>query len=303
MIVLMASAVSCQFQSHEILGYKDRRAGDGAATTLTVAAKSAPVQSFFFPLQIGNTWEYTGSFSVDGDVISTRQDKLELVGHEELFGRTYVLQKSVIRETDLTGTDEFIWWTRYRQDRAGLYEADVPLTDPPASPGDAVTSQRVVDKKKGTSFRERMMKRVDWQGKSPAYRAALTRNLDLHQMIRHAAASMGVEPTPPGGVMSDELTRLAYPLHMGQYWAIRDVPLFSSTVEGREMLDLPAGKRVGVRIRIDSDLFGPNDEAWIWFSREGQLKLFARLESQLADGSGSVVTLEIEELEKLDLAR
>ena len=77
-------------------------------------------------------------------------------------------------------------------------------------------------------------------------------------------------------------------LRKGQRWDIRsDFPFFGATAEGNERLDLPAGKQNGMRIRIDSELFGENDRVYIWYSRDGFLRLHVVIESEMTDENGN----------------
>jgi len=264
----------------------------------------------FYPLAIGNIWHYSRVFSLDGEIVSTSQIEQELVGHEELFERSYVLEESRESTTGFGGSSSYTTWVRFRQDRAGLYEADVAITQPPAA-----TDNKPAPKDGGHDITLASGRsRVDWllskvapSNHLAAYRAALIRNLELHQMIRDMtrSASFVAAASPPGGPKTNEITRLRYPLRPGQSWAIRETPGFESTVERRELLDLPIGRRASWRIRIDSEFFGPEDEVYLWFSRCGQLGLFARIEGVAVDENGEVigtfVTEENEVLEGLDI--
>ena len=74
------------------------------------------------------------------------------------------------------------------------------------------------------------------------------------------------------GPTEHELTRLEYPLRHGHQWVvIDDAFLMTATVEGREVLDLPIGRTPGWRIRLESDIFGPDDEVYLFYSRLGYL--------------------------------
>jgi len=304
-VLLLAPGLACNPASPDETSLGIAPSSTGLDASAAVFSRSAPpAQSFFFPLQAGNKWTYSRTFSVDGDILATGRNEHELTGYENISGHDYMLDEILFTETFDGQTDQTMWWVRYRQDRAGLYEADVPLTDPPASVVRSDVSQhRVRGKTKDTSFRERAIRNIDWSGKSPAYRRALLRNIDLHQMIRQTARSFSPESMPPGGSMPDELVRFVYPLHKGQHWIVRTDPLFELTVEGHEMIQVPAGKSVGIRMRMESELFGPNDEVLFWYSRDGQLKLYASIEASMADDSGNPLgTVSTEEIEVLERA-
>jgi hypothetical protein len=91
------------------------------------------------------------------------------------------------------------------------------------------------------------------------------------------------------GPLAGEIAVLRYPLAPSKTWHVREDPLFIKTVEGQEGLDLPAGSFSGWRIRIDSELFGPNDRVHVWHGRDGLLQLEAHTEGLVVDENGNVL--------------
>ena len=250
----------------------------------------------FFPLDMGNMWTYTGELVLvidDGPpfVTETREVR-SIVGTEERFGREYVIEKQFNIDED--GDTLSPSWYRYRQDRAGLYLADIAANEPPlgrfargAYPG------RVRDSRLERMARiwSRISVRVSAEDRRAYNRAWENLCLKLRAIesvtgtdSRFAALSKG----PPGGVLPEEITMLKYPLHPSQEWAIRDDPFYvGAAVETHVVLDLPPGRIGGYRIRIDNSLFGPNDRALGWYGRDGFLGSEIHVESEILDPNGN----------------
>lgn len=282
----------------------------------------------YFPLQIGNQWTYSRDIVtlIRGDsctpakcppFATVRQytEHRELTGTEWLFGREYVLeaQRTWGRLTFSTTPDTTTYWIRYRQDRTGLYEADVAVTDPPGA--EPVASNRTGamasrDRPLSELVRERGAELSAAQ--AAGHDAAMTRMQAKLDVVTAALASYSVlsashPPRRHGGVLDNELTRLKYPLRPGQHWTILDQPRFTSRVVRRERLELPAGRFSGYKIRIDADGFGPQDRVFLWYSRQGLLKFDVHLElpyTTYEDPYGYGLTMITDDtmvLESLDL--
>ncbi|UCH83380.1 MAG: hypothetical protein JSW50_13115, partial [Candidatus Latescibacterota bacterium] len=114
---------------------------------------------------------------------------------------------------------------------------------------------------------------------------------------RHAArlriARSSIEPETglgaafsgrPGGVFPEEIARLSYPLHPGAVYPVRTEPFgVDAAVDGIEVLDLPAGRFHGYRIRIISELLDPDDQVVLWYGRCGELGSLIHLETIAMD--------------------
>lgn len=264
-------------------------------------SRPEPADGVFYPLAIGNIWYYSRTFAIDGEVVSTASIEKELTGYELLFERMYTIEEARYTETSFGETRNITNWVRYRQDRAGLYAADVAVTQPPSNTGGSPAQGRggpgIVTTEARTQA-DFIIAKISGDQKSAAWVETLRHNLELHERIRNVLS-------PPGGSATNEITRLAYPLHRGQTWIIRDDPFFGSTVDQLEVLQTPAGPRPAWRVHIDSELFGPDDEVYLWYNRCGGLGLYARLFSDVVDPDGDVTgtleTVEWELLEGVDL--
>lgn len=293
-VVALALALSaCDVVDSDTAG-----AGRGAeGLDMIAAAGEAAVtkvnpNSEFFPLAIGNTWEYEGSAVLvirDLPPITMRSREVHtLTGHETLFDREYVIQERSILMSEMPPV--VVNWYRYRQDKAGLYEAGVSITQPP---GGGIAGAPEGPLATGAVSPWPSLFSIAAAGvpveQSEAFEAArdeMLRKLSIVRRLLVGGSGRELLGGPPGGVLPDELTRLRYPLRIGQEWTIRDAPLFMSVVEAHEVLDLPAGRLGGWRIRINSELYGPNDSVLIWYGRKGLLETYVHLETEMVGPSG-----------------
>ena len=123
------------------------RAGDIATSTPDISPLGVTSPGGFYPLEIGNSWRYAGTFSKtftpkqgEPTVKRGRWTREAVLAHfVVLGGRTYVQEEGVRRdESQEIHTVRFL-----RQDRSGLYEAGpgpLPLADSPRSVPPSVTS-------------------------------------------------------------------------------------------------------------------------------------------------------------------
>lgn len=278
----------------------------------------------FFPLEIGNEWRYSRSLLLTREMFasgmteSTEVNILRvhrLVGTETLGGREYVVERRQEFDSPSPGGGVITSWIRYRQDRAGLYEADVPSTQPPAAQEDpapeSVALARVRDSNPGrVELWRRISAGVEAENRAALERAwsELTKKLDALADLREPTSGRSLaHGGPPGGVMPGEITRLAYPLRPGQEWTIRPEPFFGSEVEAREVLDLPPGKMSCARINVTNFALEPDDEVFIWYGRDGFLRMTVHVETEMVDINGNVIGLltfdENTALEHINLVR
>ncbi len=238
----------------------------------------------FYPLDVGNRWNYARTFDVrwvdasgapqSFHQASTIERELTCEGSAE--GRSYTGE----RTTEVTPGATYVSWLYYRQDRSGLYEADDPASPPCSSPATGGMS---------VASRAGRLSAIGESGKLPEDAGVRAQVDALQQRLALVRYSLGLpapslrRPRPAPG----EIVRLAYPLHAGQQWIIRPEPRFTSRVEGVDVLHLPAGTFVAYRIRIDADLFGPNDRVLVWYGREGFLRLDFHGESEGVDEQGN----------------
>lgn len=259
----------------------------------------------YYPLRTGNRWRSERRFRVwddDGNVINdiTGESTRELIGQEELAGRIYTVEEWTMSEGIEGEVHSTTYWIRYRQDRDGLYEADVTAVEPPtllASPGKENQRRTLTTSAWNDDGAVQAMVR---QVKDPTRRAAIAAHLVRHRQVVAAALFGATAYAASAGPEAGEITRLLYPLRRGRSWVIRDEPLFTAEVEGRELLRLPIGRRVGVRVRITPPGAGPDDEVFLWFSSCGMLRLYARLQGEMTDPDGTPLgTINTEEIVEL----
>jgi hypothetical protein len=253
-------------------------------------AALASTTGLYFPLEQGNRWHAAGDLraavvSPSGATtleIEVHQDFVRTIsGTEQRFGRTYSLMSE--DETDTgdveNGYDEYIYWIRYRQDRSGLYEADVDLTTPPGGTlleGSAASTARRLS--------SRILAAAPTEQRA-AYESAWDQLNARASAIRNAIRTSA--GPPPSGAQENELTRLRYPLRPGQTWTIRTNPSFTSVVEAVEPVEVPAGRFTSHRMRIESEFIGPSDRVTVWMSRSGQVAFAYHLETNVTDENGN----------------
>ena len=315
--LLLAVAVISLFAACNII---DTGAGDTELQTTLTSQQDAlfskgasphnPGQGEFYPLDIGNSWTYTGEISMTfgaGPTYSLSRDETRtIIGTEELFGREYMLEEQVIIAGSIFGPDDTItYWLRHRQDRAGLYEADIAMGDPPGENSEAASlSGRNLNTDLDT-WEELWKKSVDGleyidpEAVERAKIAHFNKINAVNELLGRRTGS-ALLTGPPGGILPDEIQRLRYPLHPEQEWIVRDSPLFYSIVEEMDVLDLPAGRMNGWRTFIYNEFLDDNDIVYFWFGRQGFLGLTVHLETE-DDYFGVTVTHEVLFLVSYDL--
>ena len=250
-------------------------------------------QAEYFPLAIGNSWTYAGDLciSMEGSehycllINETRT----LVGTEVLFDREYILEKQEISQI---GLDEIItYWLRYRQDRAGLYEADVSIINPPGADRYIISSSDPYRDRWTALWKQLVdnLKSIDNETIERARIIHFNKISIINELLGRSANSAMLTSGPPGGVLPDEIQRLRYPLHPRQEWIIRDTPLFYSFVESHEVLDLTAGKMSGFKIRIYNEFLEENDIVYLWYGRRGFLGMSVHFETEMRDAEGNII--------------
>ena len=261
-------------------------------------------QGEFYPLAVGNTWTYSGSRSMGVEGSSpfdyTVEETRTITGMEELFGREYFIEEQVSSFTSAVGPNVVTYWYRYRQDRAGLYEADVSITDPPSNDLEAAGGSQW-DELWQRSITD--LESIDSEAVARMKIAHFRKIEAVNELLGRRTGNTMLTGRP-GGILPDEIQRLEYPLHVRQEWIIRETPLFSSTVERMEVLDLPAGRMNGWKISVYSEFLDENDTIYIWYSRSGFLAQEIHLETETTLIDGTVETMISDEtlyLESYDL--
>jgi hypothetical protein len=276
----------------------------------SLAARSSPAdpgtptsgRASFFPLEVGNHWHYAQLLAVNillNDSTQTGWIELRsakdarLVRTQTIGQHEYVVEEDVIRdEGEAEPITQYIFW---RQDRTGLFEAEVP----------GAAAARAAGAPRGATVTPlaRVWSRLESGLGDPrsreAFRAARGGIEQKLALIEGALRS----PRQPlrGDPWVAELTRLHYPLHPNAQWDIRTDMFFAAQVEGKEALALPAGRFSGWRIRYSLELFGPRDRVHVWYGRDGYLSLVAYLEQEAIDYQGNRIgTAIVKVSERLD---
>ncbi len=304
---------------------------DQAPESNTFQSVTNPSARGSFPLETGSRWEYRRTFELrfeylnavspaPGEVYEASVERT-IIGTERIAGQDYAIEEMVI---GIPGQDLPIKrWTRFREDHAGLYVADVPVTWPPGATIAATASGR--GSSTGRSIDDavipgwnRIASQVD------ASVAGLTRSAwkrhtrglsEIHAMldpgnsgVEAGGGAIAMEMTGrPGGLLPEEFLWLLYPPHPKTRWIQRRAPFrIVSEVEAHESLDLPAGRFAAYRVRIENSLLGEDDRVTVWFGRCGRLGFDIHKETVALDiDTGEMVRIssdEIEVLTHVDLA-
>ena len=271
------------------------RGGDGASP----AGNNARL---FYPLDLGNHWRFHRVFTLEPDLPETPYPtivKRSSIAHdhvcvEQVAGRDYVVDRITQIDSTLFGTATYYQWVRTRQDPTGLYEADLNIGVPPpcASPTESAAWSVAGDMALLDAWR---VSAVAPSNVSALDRAALqvaTRLREIRKVMTTARAS---------GPAEGELTRLRYPMVVGRSWIVREDPLFSSTIEGRDVLALPAAEVSAYRVRIDNAFLGPRDRVLSWYGRSGMVGMFVHIE--IPTDLGLLIAEDILTLEDLSIDR
>jgi hypothetical protein len=261
--------------------------------------------SGFYPIALGNRWLYERNIAVQvrsGDDVSTTFQNGSVqhtqICFEDRGGRRYVVEQNL----DGSGIELAVTYVRVREDRGGLHEADVSITEP----GCPVFTREAVPHPAGEASGVLLARAIDRES-DPARRAAFERagrNL-IDRLATARSAAFGGGLGGAGGPRAGEIFRLRYPLFPGQRWIVRASPRFSGRAEAVETLETGAGPLQAWRIRTDSEFFGPADRVYAWYGKAGFLQMSVHLESEATDEQGNPVGRlywdELLRLEELDL--
>lgn len=238
----------------------------------------------FYPLQIGNAWNYEGGGSFrditngePGDPVFTYAftESHRLIGTVNHEGTSYVVEEQVHHEVPEDGDGPFTYWSRFRQDPAGLFVLDTLLIDPPSITTNA-------DAARALSSRIERAALATGHPADPALQR-LARRLDA---VRGAIRAGGrVNASGPSGL---ELTELVYPLRVGQSWSIRPDFPWPARVDRVEGLDTPAGRITAYRIELDPFGTTVHEGEWVrvWWSRQGYLGYSLHFLDEETDANG-----------------
>jgi len=262
----------------------------------------------FFPLAPGNRWVYAGRQVLTmipdgGDPLPPERTRFRvrtrIVCRETIADRHYLVAREVFDD----GQDQMKTWIRWRQDRDGLYEADVPLQQPPACEGDRAAREPAAPAVTAEAMRETPGVPASDAAWAEARARAWARLDEARRLLGDGAQALASpEGIPSGG----EVTRLAYPLHDGARWWIRREARLSAHVVGHEVLDLPAGRLPAWKVRLRAPWFGPGDRLVMWVGRQGFLKQHIEVTATAEEPPGTPIGIvhlrEVRELKRYELA-
>jgi len=265
----------------------------------------------FFPLAVGNRWNYHEmlEFSTIAPGGEPTNEVLSLTNERELMcaqkagGNIYVAE----RRTSENFLGPAASWVYYRQDGRGLYEPDdnSALVPCASALGSSSVAARATSDATGALAWDRVWARRT-PLRSPDAERALQREWArqslLHQRIRFAlglSPAVGPPHLPPTEAQANEIQRLRYPMHTGQQWLIRPDPMFASRVVARQRLRTEAGPVTAYKIRILSELFGPEDHVFLWYGPVGYVGMVAQLQGTSMDKAGSSTRLITQDIEIL----
>jgi hypothetical protein len=257
------------------------------------AAGATNAGGLFYPLQVGNRWEFEHRLTathipIEGPAwvpVGFEYRRLvELTGTAEIHGREYVIERSdYVSSSPIEPSLYYL-----RQDFGGLYESD---DGPVAAPRAAVAPQATGDDAWSVTAARLGISTAD-----PAWRRAWERIEAKLASVREVARA-AARPGPAAG----EIQSLRYPLHPGASWIIRDDPRFSAEVEGAVTLDTPAGRFTAWSLRIRNEFITESDEVHLYYGRAGYLGLWAHLTTEVTDEQGNPAgILDVRETETLE---
>ena len=246
----------------------------------------------FYPLAIGNRWRSTrawsGTWIGDGEPPWPAESGTEDYEFEqictEVRGVAYIVEEQRIYSDGDSGASH----VRYRQNGAGLYEADVCLCEPP----DCSTPSLMPPVVRRTVPYDRFWQRIATTIPDPEAQAVVKESWDRFCSKIEAARRLSIPSGVEKAAGAPELIRLKYPLFPGQNWAIRNDPsfVFKAAVETFEFIALPIGRAPAYRVRVSP----PIDPAEVfdyvqWWGPCGFLGDRMHSEFEWTDGAGKLV--------------
>ena len=246
----------------------------------------------FYPLALGNSWEYEGSSrlvfvnpdgSPGGDPIETQLVESDrIIGTEVRNGVSYFVREEVLNESPDPYTGQWITWSRMRQDRSGLYAADVNSDEPPALES-SVARDAPAGAKPGRPTLD--VETLEQRGFSKASAAAFA---DRLERLREAARGWVRAADATRASQEGELTWLLYPLHVGVEWNIRPDMPWPARVDQVERIDSKMGPLTAYRIETNP-LGAPLPEGEfvrLFYGRVGYIGYSIHSSFQAADENG-----------------
>ena len=241
-----------------------------------------------YPLAVGNRWDYavrsrTTIVTSDGpQPPQFTDDPLRVViSSMGQFGtRTYFFQEE--GNPQLGGPFSQVSFL-VRQDRSGLYEADIVRAANAATAMQSDAASAPLAPAAMRAYVDRVVAR-------PSERAAFERaTRQLAALFASARQQAAIGGPSSGGPDAGEISLLRYPLTAGARWIVRESPRFGRAVVGRERVVVPAGAFMAWDLRGVSELYGPRDRVHFWYSSAGLIRVAFHFESNAVDDAGNVI--------------
>ena len=267
-------------------------ASDLASPNADTALAGSTTQPGFYPLTVGNRWDYQQDVVVqlfsDSGGTQLREESRYLIVRRivdpvAIDGREYLGEQTTSFPISSGGVI-IEGYALLRQDATGLYEWS-PIIGTSGPTAGATPSGRAFHISAPA-------------GRSPAEHAAYqvaARRLEERIAAVEAAIGRGgaagfgmrLPPTPA----PNEVTLLRYPLVPKSPWPIRQDRRFhsSAVVIGQERLNLPPGRMLGYRIDVTSDALGPRDFVRLWYGRAGFLQQISHFELEAYDQNATEI--------------
>ena len=263
----------------------------------------------YMPLQIGNRWDYSievTSRLESGDsppeiVHEERPWTSQIIGTDQRNGVIYFTQAEFDPRSLAVPLASFL----VRSDASGFYHLD--LVQPGITAGEAGARNETWVTDHLSAVRTAAARTTHRAAFEAAAARVAARVQALGRLERVTPTSLLETGLPlrgqetgfrRGNALPGELTMLLYPLTGNARWIVREDPLFTRRVAGRERMNLPAGPYTTWAIEGGSELFGPNDRVVFSHATDGLVRIRGRFEAEAVDSTGNPVGRVLFELDQ-----
>jgi hypothetical protein len=267
---LLASLLGCSNSST----FEPQPTGEAAGRDAWAAASGYGSGSFY-PLNIGNIWDYQGggtlrALSGDGglpgdELTYAFTETRRLIGTTHHEGTPYIVEEQIHHEIPESPYGPFTSWFRLRQDPQGLFGLDTLLQDPPEMDGNRTVAAAARPFTRHTLGVD--VASLRHGNTSTASIERFATRVEMFQDVARGLARRGDSPSPSGL----ELKILVYPLHPGLAWSTRPDFPWPFRVNRMDILDTPAGRISAFRIDVNpfGNLIQEGEWIRVWYSRSG----------------------------------
>jgi len=253
-----------------------------AANKSTMAEAAGFGSGTFFPLAVGNAWEYSGDLTIrySRDGVQTQAFDYpytvsrRIIGTTHLDGKSYFVEENTQQDLPATAYNKAEWWLCKRQDATGLFSFAV-LAGPPPLDGMVASSPTTMNSSRRSLPID--LTALHQSGNSAGALQRLGERLRVLQAMAHSVArDQSIQSTEAEG------PELLYPLRVGATWTL-------AVVDKVENLTTPAGTFPAYRIEINPGANTLHEGEWyrVWYSRKGLLKSAFHLSQPVLDWFGN----------------